>query len=105
MSSVALEYNGSQGKTSVEESLLSVDDGYNNFHKFLVVRERPEKKTSFHFALTLAPDMNINLNRQSDEKVSTFLSRLKKSILNYTERNTRPQRGGIKRKAAVLAAK
>ena len=82
MSSVSLEYIGSQGKTtSVEESLFSVDDGYNNFHKFLVVRERPEKKNFFHFALTLAPDMNINLNRQSDEKVSTFLSRLKKSIL------------------------
>ena len=58
--------------TSVEESLFSVDDGHNNFHKFLVVRKRPEKKNSFHFALTLAPDMNINLNRQSDEKVSTF---------------------------------
>ena len=78
MSSVSLEYIGSQGRTSVEESLFSGDDGYNNFHKFLVVRERPEKKNFFHFAITLAPDMNINLNRQSDEKVSTFLSRLKK---------------------------
>ena len=51
MSSVSLEYNGSQGRTSVEESLFSGDDGYNNFHKFLVVRERPEKKTFFTLLL------------------------------------------------------
>ena len=67
-SSVAVGGGGRHHGSSVEEILFSGDGDYDNFHEFMVVRERSDKKPMFHFALTLERDMKVNLNRQSDEK-------------------------------------